>query len=198
MLTKSDGRYRLSLQWLERGAQVRRSVNLYRVAKPEVDRLAAETEEVANLGIEEAGQRILLYKREGGEALYDNALTGEFTNMHWTSLGKTILTHLPNQRVDQIIEEHGLPRATEQTITNAKNMHQERNQIRDQEYAIEDKERVNRVRSVAVPIIQDGQICGAISVTGPKARLGIKRIENELLEQLEQTRDVIELILKHY
>ncbi|WP_336338761.1 IclR family transcriptional regulator domain-containing protein [Haloarcula brevis] len=73
---------------------VRNELRAYPTAKLEIQNLAETTGEVANLGAEEDGQRVIVYQSEGSEAVYDNALIGEFTNMHWTALGKAILYKL--------------------------------------------------------------------------------------------------------
>ena len=195
---KEDHTYRLSLRFLEHGAAVRSQFDVYDVAKSEVNELAHETGEVANLGVEEDGRRVLFYNNEGGNAIYDNALTGEFTNMHWTSLGKAILAYSSREHVDEVIEEHGLLTATKHTITNRADLYEELDAIRDRGYAIEDEEHRANIRAVAVPILQDERAIAAISVSGPKTRFSDERIETELLESLRDKANVIELKLEHY
>lgn len=197
-LYKEDGEYRLSLHFLDHGAAVRDEFNVYGVANSEIDALAEETGEVANLGVEESGQRVLLYKTEGNDALYDNATTGEFTNMHWTSLGKALLAHQPEERIRKIIDEHGLPRSTQYTLTESQALLDELARIREQGYALEDEEHWDSIRAVAVPILHEDNVLGAISVSGPKARFPDERIQDELLDALQKTANVIELKLKHY
>lgn len=47
---------------------------------------------------------------DGTNAVSDNVPIGEFTEMHWTGLGKCILTHLPEKRRDAVIEQSDLRR----------------------------------------------------------------------------------------
>lgn len=195
---KEDSQYRLSLQFLEHGAAVRQQFDIYGAAELEINDLAQETGEVATLGIEEDGQRVLLYLNKGGDAVYDNALTGEFTNMHWTSLGKAMLAYFSRDRVNEIIDMHGLPKATRHTITNRTKLFDELNKIREQGYALEDEEHRESIRAVAVPILQDERAIAAISVSGPKARFSDERIESELLPVLYDKANIIELKIKHY
>lgn len=197
-LHKDNRQYRLSLHFLDHGATARREFDIYKIGKEEVNNLARETEEVASIGVEEAGQRVLLYKVESGDALYDNAHTGEFTNIHWTSLGKAILAHLPSDRVEAIIDKHGLPSATPNTITERADLREELNQIQQQGYAIENEEHRENIRAVAVPVLSNGEIVGAISVSGPKSRFSRDRIQTELLELLENKANIIQLKLEYY
>lgn len=185
--------YALSLRFLRDGYVVRNRNRLYQTAVEEIDKLAQTTGEVANLGIEENGQRVLLYQSEGDEAVYDNALTGEYTNMHWTALGKAILAQLPESRVDEIVDLHGLPEGTEQTISTREELRESLAQIRDQGYALEDEERREGIRSLAVPILVNEEVVGSISVSGPVNRLTDDRIESDLVVQIQDTVNIIQV-----
>jgi len=192
-LVKDENGYRLSLRFLRDGAVVRNDLSVYTVAKQEIDALAEATGEVANLGVEEGGQRVILYQSEGNEAVYDNALVGEFTNMHWTALGKAILAELTEDDVEQIVEDHGLPSATSNTIDTPERLIDELSGIREDGFALEDEERRTGIRSIAVPITVDESVVGAVSLSGPKERFNDDRIEDELLPALKDRTNVIEV-----
>lgn len=185
--------YRLGLRFLRDGSITRGRLSVYAVARAEIDDLAETTGEVANLGVEESGQRVIVYQSEGSEAVYDNAPIGEFTNMHWTALGKAILAELSEARVTGIVETHGLPAKTDRTISDWDALFTELETIRKQGFALEDEERREGIRSIAVPIVSDESILGAISLSGPKERLNDDRIEEQLLPELKDRKNVIEV-----
>ncbi|QCS44938.1 IclR family transcriptional regulator [Natrinema versiforme] len=198
-VVQRDGQYQLSLRFLQVGGQVRHNNGLYQVGRNEIDELAQETGEVATIGCEECGYRVMLYRTEPIGAIFNNAPTGEYTRMHWTALGKAMLSQQSDERIGEIIEEHGLPQATEHTIVDRDALQDEIETVREQGYAIEDEERVNGVRSVAVPVSSEGVTAdAAISVAGPKHDFDEDRIENELVPELQNTANVIELKTKHY
>lgn len=198
-VVEEDGTYRLSLQFLEYGGRVRRKRRFFHVAKGEIKDLADKTGEVASLGIEENGKRVLIYKSEGGDAIYDKAPTGEQTNLHWTALGKVILAYLPPERVDAIVEEQGLPELTEYTVTTRDSLRDELKTIRERGYSLEDEERRSGVRSIAVPVQPDSEdVVGAVSLTGPKRKFTEERIESELLSEIKNAVNVIEIRYNHY
>lgn len=190
-VVKKDGAYRLGLRFLRDGSAVRQRQHIYQIGKDEIDALATDTEEVANLGVEENGQRVLLYQSEGSEAVYDNAPIGEYTNMHWTALGKALLAHLPQARVDDIVATYGLPAKTEHTIATREELHTELDAIRDQGYALEDEERRPGIRSVSFPLTVDDSVVGAISISGTKNRLNEERINDGFLKQLHDAANII-------
>lgn len=194
---KADSQYSLSHRFLRFGTKTRKQTAIYQAAHAEIDKLADETNEVSALGVPERGKRVLLYKSESSEAVYDNPPAGEYTHMHWTALGKAILGHLPRDRVEAIIDQHGLPTRTQQTITDESELFDELERINEDGYAIEDEERWNGIRSVAVPVFDSETVIGSISVSGPKHRFDQDRIESELVTNLMQSKNVIEVRLAH-
>lgn len=196
-----NGQYRLSLRFLKHGGEVRNRLKLFRAAKSHVDKLANETGEAGNLGTEERGQRIIVYKSEVQDAIFDNTPTGEHTNLHWTALGKAILGHLPSERVDKIIEEHGLPKRTQNTITDRDELEAELESIREQGYSIEEEERREGVVAIGVPIQDkdDPETVHSVSISGPTKRIKEgDEVKPELIDAVKQTANVIELQYNHY
>lgn len=193
--------YELGLKLLDIGGRVRRRHQVYRAAKGEVDKLAAETEEAAHLGVEQNGQRVIIYKAERGDAVYDNTPTGEFTNMHWTAIGKALLAHLPEHKRREIINRHGLPEATENTITDEEELFTQLSRTRERGYATEEEERREGVVAVAVPIFdtKSADVVAALSVSGPRERLRKNdSISEDVLESVRNRANVAELRYNHY
>lgn len=197
-VTKRDDTYRLSLRFLEVGGEVRHQSKLYQVGRSVVDDLAEETGEVGTLGTEENGYRVMLYRTQPSGAVFNNAPTGEYTNMHWTSVGKALLSLKTDERIRSIVDRHGLPRATDHTITDVESLLDTVDAIRSRGYAIEDEERVAGVKAVAVPIETVDSPDTAVSLSGPKHEFDAEQIENELLPPLRNSANVIELTAKHY
>lgn len=194
-----NGKYRLGFRFLNLGGRVRHENGLYQAGRNEVDDLARTTGEVATMGCEEDGYRVMLYRTEPTGAIFNNAPTGEYTRMHWTALGKAILAQKTAAEVDEIVDRRGLPQATEHTIIDRDALLAEIESIRSQGYAVEDEERVRGVKSVAVPIESDDETPDvAISVAGPKHNFDPTHIKEELLPALQNTANVIGLKTKHY
>ncbi|MFC6864036.1 IclR family transcriptional regulator [Halomicroarcula sp. GCM10025817] len=198
---KDDGTYRLSLKFLKHGSYARRQLGLYRAAKRHIDELAEETGEAANLGVAQRGKRVLVYKSESpAKAVYDNAPTGEQTHLHWTALGKALLSVMPDERVDAIVDEHGLPRANEHTITDREALHEELHRTRERGYSVEDQDRRKGILAVGVPIVDDatGNVVGAVCVSGPRTRLWDDGVADDIVEAVQNAANVIELRYNHY
>lgn len=198
-VTREGDVYRVGLRFLEHGGYARRQSRLYRAAKEEVENLAERTGEAANLGVEEYGWRVLLYKARVGGAVSDNATTGERTYLHQTALGKVLLAFLSPERRDEIVDEHGLPAATDRTITDPAELTEEMRLTHERGYSIEDEEHRVGILAVGVPI-QDREtdrVVGAVCLTGPKTRLE-ERLEDDLVDEVKSAANVVELRYNHH
>lgn len=199
-VVQEDGEYRLGLQFLEHGGHIRQEMDIYQVARPAIDELSRRTGEVATLGVEEGGKRVLLYSSESPEGVFDNSPTGQFTHMHWTALGKAMLAYLPTERVHEIVDEHGLPEATERTVTDRETLLEELATVRERGYSVEDEDRREGIKAIGVPVRtteNDGEIA-AVSISGPKRRIDRDFDESDLVDTIQSTVNVIELRFQHY
>jgi DNA-binding IclR family transcriptional regulator len=192
-VVKTDTEYRLSLRFLEHGGAVRQQMDFFPVIKDEVNQITYLTGEITGFAIEELGQRVILYRSEGSGSVGDRIPIGEHTYMHWTSLGKAILAYLPRERIDAIVDQHGLPAGTRYTITNRAALDEELATIRDRGYAVDDAERRRGIRGVAVPVLDaNEEVVGSVGIAGPKARFGEDYIA-DIVDVLWEKRNIIEV-----
>ncbi|MXV60545.1 helix-turn-helix domain-containing protein [Natronorubrum sp. JWXQ-INN-674] len=197
-VVKEDEQYRLGLRFLELGGHSRNQMKLYEVAEPEVRALAEETEEMVNLATHEHGKCVYLYRAKGAQAVELDTYAGLRTGLHSTALGKAMLAHLPESRVDDIIETNGLSAETQHTITDRDELHEELETIRERGVAFDREERLNGLRCVAAPITDtDGRSIGAISVAAPTGRLKGDRFSTDMPDTVHSTANVIELSMTH-
>jgi DNA-binding IclR family transcriptional regulator len=193
-VVNNDGQYEVGIRFLELGAYARNRRQIYGIAKPEVSRLAEETGELANLLIEEHGRGTYLQRVRGEEAVQVEAHVGTRVSLHSTALGKSILAHLPESRVEEIIEIHGLEPTTPKTVTDRGELLEQLAEIRDRGYAVDDEERLEGLRCVAAPILSnENRVLGAVSVSGPSHRIRDDRFRRTLPNRVLEAVNVIEL-----
>lgn len=195
LLAKQDQVYRVSTEFLDMGEKTRHQRRVYRAAREEVKRLAVETGEHATLMVEEGGEGVLLDVQKGENAVDINAYPGRHLPLSAHAPGKAILAYLPEDRVEEILDEHGLPKYTEQTTTDRDQLWDELEQIREQGYAIDDEELITGVRAVSVPVRNRGKIWGSITIGGPTNRMQNEFFETDLLDSLMQATNIVELNL---
>lgn len=197
-LIKDDSEYRIGARFLELGEQARSRMKVYHLARPEVDELATKTGNHSNIMIEEHGRGVFLYKAKGENAVRLDTHAGMRVYLQTTALGKSILAFRPLDEVETILDRHGLPQITENSITSRDQLLKELDQIRERGYAIDDEERVQGMRCVAAPITtSEGKAVAAISVSGPKSRLQGEYLEETLPNMVLQSSNVIEVNLTY-
>ncbi|WP_284011423.1 IclR family transcriptional regulator [Haloarcula pelagica] len=195
-ITNEGGVYRVGLRFLELGEYKRNRMDIYETARPEVASLAEKTGEMANAAVEEHGQGVYITRAEGTEAVTVDTYAGKRVKLHCTALGKTILAELPEERVDEILDTHGLPARTENTITDRAELKAELDDVRERGYAYDREERLPGLRCVAAPVVPEGgDIVAALSVSGPTTRIEGDLFHEEIPELLRSAANVVEINL---
>lgn len=197
-LVKDGTEYRVGLRFLDLGRYARQRDDLYETARPELESLADETGELVNLLVEEHGKGVYLCRIRGDQAVNVAASTGNRVYLHSTALGKAILAHSPERRVDEILAERGMPAETERTTTDPAALEAELDEIRERGVAFDREERISGLCCAAVPVLDDGgNPIAAISISGPRSRMRGERLESDLPESLERAANVVELNLTY-
>ncbi|WP_408960333.1 IclR family transcriptional regulator [Natrinema sp. 74] len=193
-LVKEGDEYQIGLSFLGLGAYARDRTSIYETARSEIDKLANETGELANLLVEKNGMGIYLYQAQGQNAVELDTHEGKQVGLHCTALGKSILAFRSREEVDEILDTRGMPELTDQTITDRDQLYSELDQIRKQKYAVDNEERLAGLCCVSAPIT-DGRerSIASISVACPVHRISEERFYEELPDAVLGTANVIEL-----
>lgn len=193
----SDG-YRVGTRFLGIGGHAREQDPLYQVAEPEIQKIAHQTGEHANLVIEEFGKGVFYAIAEGEDAFQLDTYIGKEVPLSTTAAGKAILGEFSDEKIHDILDEHGLPTVTEHTVTDRGKLLEEIEEYRDRGFAIDDEERIPGVRCVGTAITDDdGDVLGAISVSGPKSGMQDERFLDEIPDLVLRTANVIEVNMKY-
>jgi DNA-binding IclR family transcriptional regulator len=218
-VVSAEGTYRPSFRLLELGDRTRQNHGVYRSGRDEVDTLARETSELVNLGVIESGKVRLVYLREvEGDGAHDplsvstefeatrsrvsvldesyEHVPGKALDMHATAMGKAILAGLSTEAVHQVVDEHGLPRHTEKTVTSRDRLFEELEGVRSEGYAVDDGGRVDGLCCVAAAISRNDEPVAAVSISGLADRLNGEYRE-QLANRVMNTASVIEIKLAH-
>lgn len=194
-VVKEGNTYYVGLRWLGFGGYARDRLKLYRTAKPTVDELANQTQELALVTTEETGRSIYLYQARGQRAVTTDSYLGIELPMHCTGTGKAMLGALPDEQVDRILDTHGLPERTPNTITDRETLFEELATVHEQGHALDDGERIEGMRGIGVPLRgeETGKLFGALSITGPANRIKGEYFRTELPELLRRAAREIEI-----
>jgi len=195
-LVKDEGGYDVSLEFLKQGIYRRQQYMPAEIIRKPLRQLGDGTEEIAWYSVGEHGRTIDIYKSEGERAIAVEKWLGQPRPMHALAAGKILLAHMPEERVDEIIDVHGLEAKTSNTITTRKELDAELQRVRDTGIAFNDKEYRPRIRSVGAPVIYENGAIGALTVSGPAKRLTGDRFTEELPNSILATANEIELRLQ--
>lgn len=197
-VVKHGDEYKLGLKFLELGGLSRIRMEVFKITEPKLNDLARRSDELCNLMVEERGLGVYLYRAKGDEAVDVDTYVGRQGYLHNTALGKAILAHYPRERVEGIIDTHGLPAETEDSITDEEELFDELRTVREQGYAIDDEERLKGLRCVAAPMLNSqNEVLGSISISAPKSRMKRDRLEGEIASLVQDTTNVIELNINY-
>ncbi|MDN4609169.1 IclR family transcriptional regulator [Sporosarcina highlanderae] len=183
-------KYSIGLTAITMSMNALSNMNIVEVTIPYLKELASKTEETTFLGVYNEGQIIYLYKKEGTRSILMNSQLGSRRDVHSTGLGKAILSGFPQHQVTNILEEYGMRKMTENTITDPIDYISELDKVRINGYAMDNEEFEKGLGCYAAPIYNyEGKAVAAICVSGPIERI----IQNKevLVTELKEAVDQI-------
>lgn len=194
-----DGRYHIGLEFLNKGGHARMRKSEYDFIIAKLNDLAEQTGERVQFIVEESGRGYYIHTSIGENAVEVDAHIGKKIHLHASSAGKAILAHLSEERLELILDRWGTPAYTQETITNREELHDELETIQERGYSLSEQESISGLRAIGVPIQyhDNGQLLGAISLSGPAYRLQGDRFEQEILNTVLGVANEIELDLEY-
>jgi len=191
----ASGHYRLGVKLFELGNTVARSWDIRVVALPAMKKLKRRLGETVQLATESGGRVLYIEKLDSTQKLRIVSEIGARLPMHCTGLGKVLLAYKTPPELDRIITKHGLAKMTEHTITDFEKLKNELLAIRNQGFAIDDREIMDSLRCIAAPIYSsDGNVAYAISVACLAGSLEGDRFDM-VREELLKTADEISYMM---
>ncbi len=154
-----------------------RSRNLVAIAFPFMRQLMEQTEETANLAVENDGAAVYLAQVECAQVMRAFVVTGSQAPLHCSGVGKALLSVLSEATVAKLVRKRGLAPMTPNTITSPAALRADLAACRKKGYAFDDEEQAIGLRCVAAVIHDEaGRPLAALSISGPKARIDDHRL----------------------
>lgn len=196
-----QNRYYLGTEFLRLGEKSRQQFPVYEPGRPQVQRLADETSELANLFVEEQREAVIICTAEGDGAAeidIDPVCPGTRIELHSSAPGKAILAHLDRDSTERYVERVDMEPKTQETITDEASLLEELETIREQGYATDFSEHVVGMRGLASPIVDRvGTLQGVLSLYGPAHRMDGDRFERELPNKLLRASNIVEININY-
>lgn len=197
---RATDRYFLGTQILSLASLLLEGLDIRQVARPILQRLCGDTEELVQLTMLDRGEVVTIDRVEANQTLSLRKSIGARRPAHCTAAGKAIMAFLPAAEAEHIFAA-GMPAVTPRTITSREVMREHLAEVRQRGYSWDDEEVLEGVRCVAAPIFNyERRVLGSVSVAAPLLRTSWERLwhlgqqtreaANEISQQLGHSGEV--------
>jgi DNA-binding IclR family transcriptional regulator len=131
-----------------------------------LDQLAADLGETVHLAVLDNGQVLYLDKRTATRPVTMFSSPGKVGPAHCTGVGKVMLAHLDDSKLDEALKRQSFHRYMPATITTPAALRAELGRIRELGYGFDREEHEPSIICIAVPILSKRRrLLGGLSVT---------------------------------
>jgi IclR family transcriptional regulator, pca regulon regulatory protein len=189
----NNGRFSLRPRILELGYAYLSSLSLPEVAMPHLEELVEQVRESSSVS-ELDGEDVVYIARVPTKRIMTVAISvGTRFPAYATSMGRVLLSDMPEEWIDAYLAQVSLHHFTGHTITSPGGLRQELRKIKTRGWALVDQELEEGVRSIAAPIRDaDGKAIAAVNISTHAGRRTLDGIVADLLRPLLATAERIE------
>lgn len=164
---QKTSRYMFGLKLLTLASLAVTRIELREQARPFLEALVDGTQLTAHLAVLDRNEAVLIEKVAPLGLLRVATWIGRRMDAHCTGVGKALIAHLPEEELDRLLRENGLPRHNNKTIASFKRLKEELAQVRRLGYSLDDEEDEVGFRCIGAPVFDhSGAAVAAISVAG--------------------------------
>jgi len=195
---RSAGReFALTPRVLELGFSYLSALSLPEVMQPHLERLSREVEESVSAAVL-SGTEIVYVARVPTRRIMTVGITiGTRFPAYATSMGRALLSALPEAELAATLDETELRALTARTLTDRSSLTAEIARVRARGWALVDAELEEGLRALAVPVRgRDGQVAAAINVSTSASGGSRKILRDHHLPLLLETAGAIEAELR--
>lgn len=161
------GKYRVGLKILSLSRGALSGLDVREVALPVMRNLMEKTSLTCHLAILDGPDAVYIEKVEPHGFLRVDTWVGRRMRVHATSVGKALVAHIPQERLEKILAERGMEKRTGKTITTLPRLLKELEKVRAQGYAVDDEENNMGARCLGAPVFnQQGVIEASVGLSG--------------------------------
>jgi DNA-binding IclR family transcriptional regulator len=148
------------------------------LARPLLDRLAAQTGETVHLAQLDQGQVLYVDKRHAARPVEMFSSAGKVGPAYCTGVGKAMLAYLPEAPLEAALMRQSFHRFTDTTLDTPRALKAELQAIRARGHAFDREEHEPGIICIAAPVLaRGGRMLGALSVTTTTARTNLEGLE---------------------
>ncbi len=181
------GHFTLRPQILALGHAYLSSAPLASSAQPLLDQVSDQVHESCSMAALD-GDDIVYVARSSRSARIMSIDLGVGSRLpaHCTSMGRVLLAHLPPAELAAYLRRVKMVAYTPRTQASKEALAQSLDAVRASGYAVVDQELELGLRSIAVPVGDDGRVAAALNVSVQAARVPLGEMEKRFLRPLQQ------------
>ena len=188
--------FQLTPRVLDLGYAYLSSANLGAIAEPFMETLSEALDESVSLAVLDGTEIVYVARVPTKRIMSIGLALGSRLPAVVTSMGRVLLSSLPDEKLRGFLDQTTLIRYTKRTITDKSKLKQELLSIRRQQFALVDRELEEGLRSLAVPLSnRDGRIVAALNVGTQTERVPRETLLSSILPQLRRTAEQINEVL---
>ncbi|WP_134683698.1 IclR family transcriptional regulator [Brevibacillus migulae] len=181
-------KYKLGLQLLYLSRHILNSLDVIRIAKPFLEKLAQDVNETVHLCIEDNGEVMYIDKIESNQTIRMYSRIGSRAPMYCTGVGKILLSGMNPETYENVVSQIEFVAKTPKTITSKEALAEEVEAVKKQGYALDNIENEEDIRCIAAPIFDyQGKVIASFSTSGPSNRITMERVHDELIGKMRET-----------
>ncbi len=159
-------RYTIGLMAYRIGINYTNNLDFISVIEPELKAFARKVGKTVFFGVRSDHDVVYVCKAEPENPIITTATVGAKNPMYCTSLGKAILAYSDEDIQKQVISRIKFQEKTERTISDEEALYRELEKVREQGFAMDDREMEEHMECVGAPVFgPDGSVIGAISIS---------------------------------
>ncbi|PSK91382.1 IclR family transcriptional regulator [Murinocardiopsis flavida] len=180
-----DRMFTLTPRSLDLGFAYLSSAGLPEIAQEHLERLGAELGESTSLSVLDGGEVVYVVRVPAGRIVATPISIGTRLPAYVTAMGRVLLAGLPDSALNAYLQHLDPQPLTEHTVRSPGALRTEVLRVREQGWALVDRELADGLRAVAVPVRgRGGRVLAAANVSAHADRTPLERIRTELLGPL--------------
>ncbi|MCM3716312.1 IclR family transcriptional regulator [Alkalihalobacillus oceani] len=171
---KLTSQFKLGTTLMRLGMQLYEDIDIRKVALPIMKTLVAKFGETSYLTIVDYStyEGVVIDKIESLKTVTVIRSIGSRVPLYASATGKSLLSGLTNDEIEDYFSKVNFVKYTEKTITSKDQLMEELNDIREMGYAITENDMGDGASAVSAPIKDyQGKVVAAVSLSGPSNRM---------------------------
>jgi len=193
-----EGRlFRLTARTLDLGYAYLSTTPLWNLAEPIMEELVAEVHESCSIAVLDGTEMVYILRVPTSKIMTINLGIGSRLPAWCTSMGRVLLSGLPEARVDAVLASSSLRAHTRHTVTDVAQLKKIIGEARTQGYATVSQELEEGLCSIAVPLLdRNGNVMAAMNISGNASRVTTAQMTRKMLPLLQAAAERINTSLR--